>query len=121
LRPTGLALKLLNQVVSGQMMRVDTHSMKDVFVYAFHSGSGWAAAIVSMHETPLRFDVRFPDSLPGPLPSQALSVASKFWYSTNEENADVSIDSTPVAAHDGRVSYEIQPWTLAILRPGGNP
>jgi hypothetical protein len=121
LRPTGLALKLLNQVVSGQMMRVDTHAMKDVFVYGFHSANGWALAIISTHDTPLRFDVRFPGSLDGPLPNQALSVASKFWYSTNEEARDVSIESTPVPAHDGRISYEIQPWTLAVLRPGGKP
>jgi hypothetical protein len=121
LRPTGLALELLNQVVSGQMMRVDTHSMKDVSVYGFHSAAGWALAIVSMRDTPVRFDVRFPGSLDGPLPNQALSVASKFWYSTNEENKDVSIETSPVSVQDGRVSYEIQPWTLAVLRPGGKP
>jgi hypothetical protein len=121
LRPTGLALKLLNEVVGGQMMRVDTRSMKDVSVYGFHSSAGWALAVVSARDTPLRFDVRFPAASEGQLPSEALSVVSKFWYSTNEENPDVSIQTTPVAAHDGRISYEIQPWTLAVLRPRGKP
>jgi len=118
LRPTGLALKLLNQIVDGDMLEVNTHGLAGVSVYAFHSERGWATAIVSGRDTPLRFDLQFADDLSGRLPDRVLSVFSKSWNATNEESQNVSIASAPVVAEGRKISFEIEPWTLAVLLPG---
>ena len=47
LRPTGLALSLLNRVLHGDLHAVNWQGPPDIKVYGFHSGNGWSAALVS--------------------------------------------------------------------------
>jgi hypothetical protein len=118
LRPTGLALKLLNESIAGQMVMVETSKLSDVSVYGFHSDTGWVVIAISSRDAPLRFDLQFETPLSDGLPIRASAITSKFWYSTNEDSEDVSVATTTLAASKGKLSYEIQPWTLAVLRFG---
>lgn len=119
LRPTGLALELLNRVVSGNMVQVEVRGAKDTSVYAFRSPRGWAVALVSARATAGKIDLEFPEAAGSSLPGEMFSFDAKSAGATNENAADVRLSRCPVQVSGNRVSVELAPWALAVLLPPG--
>jgi hypothetical protein len=77
LRPTGLALELLNKSVQNELHRVravQNGSDAGITAIAFHSSLGWSAAIVSSRTTPTVVSLQFPSTTSHVLPSAVVTL-----------------------------------------------
>jgi hypothetical protein len=121
LRPTGLALELLNEAVAGDMMAVTSRGAPDVSVYAFRSARGWAVVLVSSSPTEKNVIVHLPcQSAPCEIKDSEVRIdrlVSRSPDSTNEDAEEVRIvrETAPLLA--GSISVKLSPWGLAVLLP----
>lgn len=115
LRPTGLALQLMNQVLSGDMMAVVTRGSTDVSTYAFRTPRGWAAIVVSSAASDRKVTLRLPKAADRLLTLQRLSSQSR--TATNEESEEVRITREKIALLDSSVNISLSPWGMAVLLP----
>ena len=118
LRPTGLAVALLNRAIAGDRHRVRVESAAtDLTVAAYRATDGWSAALVSTRDTPMRVEITFPDGGATAAPVHALTLAAPGPWATNETQGDVRIAPAAVA-HDGRrVSAVLPAWGMVVLLP----
>jgi hypothetical protein len=114
LRPTGLAIAILNQVIGGDFHPV-AGAGGQVSAAAFLSGSRWSAVIASAADRPLTVRIEFPAQPSERLPSRLLQLASKSPLSTNEEQPQVSVAQSKAALDGHSISVTLAPYGLAAL------
>ncbi|HZT33964.1 MAG TPA: hypothetical protein VFA33_29000 [Bryobacteraceae bacterium] len=114
LRPTGLAVQLLNRVLAGEMCKVEGSGLAGVRGYAFRSAAGWAAALVSSAPEPREVALRFPAD-GARLPQQLLRLAADGPFDTNEEAERVRITAEPAREQAGVFRVRIPAWGMAVL------
>jgi hypothetical protein len=116
-RPTGLALKMLNEAVDGNMLEVDSESAGGVSVYAFETKAGISVVAASGTPQARRLTVKFP---PGRQPAGVLRMASLTGLSassTNEDTVEVTIRTGETSVQGQRASFMVEPWSLVVVRP----
>jgi hypothetical protein len=115
LRPTGLALQLLNTVLRGDLMEVRHRGAADSFVYALRSTQGMSAVLVSSSPEERRITVEFPHAPDGIVTLDRLTARSQ--TATNEDAEEVRIERETLPRLDARVTVTLRPWSMAVLSP----
>ena len=113
LRPTGMALGLLNRVLPGDAHAVGAPALAGLTAVAFHGGQGWSAALVSTRDAPTGVEVVFPPS--GALPSGALVLAADDPLAGNESAASVAVAPLGVAVRGRAVTVRLPPRSVVAL------
>jgi hypothetical protein len=118
MRPTGLAMTMLNRVIGGDLYRFDTLSTdiasKKITSAAFKRQEVWATAIVSENETAMEVDLTFPDD-GHPLPDSYLVLESDDPFDTNEEDEKVAIVPYTATVNNRTVRIHIPAYGFAVL------
>ena len=116
-RPTGLAMSMLNQalpadihLVKGQNASVD----KDITLTAFHRKTGWAIAAVSAKPDSQKITVNYP-AQKQKLPWRLLRLKSASPFSSNENTEDVRIVEEQIKPQENSVSFTISPYGFVVL------
>jgi hypothetical protein len=123
LRPTGLAIALINQAMGGDFYHVATSDSK-ISAAAFLIGSRWSAILTSAYARPLTVRIQFPPESPGQLPERLLRLASNSPFSTNEGQAQVTLVESIARPHNKSITVTIPAYGLIALlagRPGQGP
>ena len=116
LRPTGLALSLLNQAVTGDLHRYQTQ-VSDLTVAPFVSKSGWSVAIASAASEAREIKLQFPEYRGTPVPSRCLVLRAPSPTATNEESEQVTIAPQPISVAGRLIGLKLPPYGLAVLLP----
>ena len=114
LRPTGLAMALLNQVIGGDFYPVSGPGAT-VSGAAFLYKSQWSAALVSAADRPVTVLIEFPALPAAALPARRLQMAAASPFSTNEEEAQVRVVEAPAVRIGREVTVTLPPYGLAAL------
>lgn len=119
MRPTGLAVAMLNQVVTGSMHRLKHVGAADdehrLTMAAFKGEKGWTAAAVSKAAIPLDLEILFPEGELA-LPQQLLVLASSSPFETNEFQENVAIKKESLQTDGRTVRFTIQPYGFVVLK-----
>ena len=120
-RPTGLALKMLNETVAGNMLEVDSESAGGVSVYAFESKEGISLVAASGTPQARRLTVKYPAGKQHTGPMRMTSLTGLSALSTNEDSVEVSIRTAQTMAQGQTVSFMVEPWSLVVVKPESGP
>jgi hypothetical protein len=111
LRPTGLALQLMNGVLSGDMLQVTQRGPGDVTVYAFSAGP--SAVAVSGSSVRRKVTIQLPVAQSGSF--RLLRLGARSVSSTNEDAEDVTVTHETVPLTGNTVTFLLEPWSMAVL------
>lgn len=121
LRPTGLALELLNRAVGGELYPVTCQgpatACGKITAAAFRDHGQWRLIAVSSGETAIEAEVMFPG---GAIPAQSAWIAAASPWVNNEDGEKVRIKSAPIGSSGQVVRLNLPPLGLAALLPGGH-
>lgn len=124
LRPTGLAMKMLNEVIAGSLHnafaqpnevgKIPTES-QDLTVATFRTADQWSAALVNGNAVALEIQLQFPeDGRALPSHAQALDAPSPFANNEKEELVKIADHSLETS---GRILHVTVPaYGLVILK-----
>ena len=120
LRPTGLALKMINAVLPGTLCDTSILSgdPRAFRIYPFQTQQGWSAVLISLIPMPMQVVIDFPDS--NKLPAQFFYLDTSAPFSTNETEPLVGIQKSEFEVENQRVIVSLLPYTTAILLAEGN-
>jgi len=116
MRPTGLAMAMLNQAVAGDLHKCRA-AAQDITVAPFHSASGWSVAIVSSAAEPREVTLQFPATPAAPLPTRHLSLQAPEPLFTNEERERVTIGEDPVTPEGRSIKVHLPAYGFSVLVP----
>jgi hypothetical protein len=132
-RPTGLAVKMLNDVLGGSLHALhlttktpesaEVSYSKHLTMAGFRTIDKWSTAIASTHSQPLDIEIEFPDD-GRTLPSYGEVIESQSPFDTNEIREDVKIVRKDIKVKDRKVSVTIPAYGFLILKselPGALP
>lgn len=120
MRPTGLAVQLLNQVIEGSLHRSVPIGSKNLAfekltLAAFKGNTSWKLAVTSENDQPITFTIEFPqNTLEMPTEQHLLSFHSPFDNNENQEN--VGIETLPLKNVNRSVTITVPAWGLVILK-----
>jgi hypothetical protein len=119
LRPTGLAMEMLNSAIAGDYYPVTT-SNTGITAAAFLANSNWSLAIVSANANPTTISLSLPST--GVAPTQAFSLSAATLTSTNDVTADNAtgapqVSIAPITLSGNQVT--IPAYGLVVLLPAG--
>ena len=117
LRPTGLAMSMLNQALPADIHLVksrDDSVDKDITLTAFHRKTGWAIAAVSAKPTMKKITVKFP-AQKQKLPWRMLRLNSLSTFSNNENTEDVDIKEEQITPQENSIGFTIPPFGFVVL------
>jgi hypothetical protein len=118
LRPSGLAVAMINQAMAGDLMhtiRLDSAADREVSVYFFRSGSAWSAVAVSSSPIEREVTIEFESNASAQSPKRLLRLHADTPWSTNEERADVKISEQAIYLRDRTASFSMSPYGMAVL------
>lgn len=121
-RPTGLAVLLLNEAMSGDFhaVRGDRQSKgPQMTMAAFHSPRGWAVIAVSSESTTVRAVVHLPELPAARLPDSLLVLDADGPEATNEERERVSLRVTALKSETASVEIIVPPYGMVVALPTG--
>jgi hypothetical protein len=119
LRPTGLALAMLNRAVGGDLHTfryANSTPITDMTAGVFCSAAGWSAAVVSASAETREVSVSFPAGNCA-LPHSLLRLDAPSPDATNEDGEQVRIAEEPVSSSGTVVRFTVPPWGLVVLLP----
>jgi hypothetical protein len=119
LRPTGLAMEMLNSAIAGDYYPATT-SNTGITAAAFLANSKWSVAIVSASANPTTVSLSLPSA--GAAPTQAFSLSAATLTSTNDVTADNAtgapeVSIAPITLSGNQVI--VPPYGLVVLLPAG--
>lgn len=121
-RPTGLAMKMLNEVIGGSLHKIkveeSSSDAEKLTLAAFRSDGKWSAALVSANGKPVTVAVQFPDDQRS-IPSYAKVLDATSPFDNNEVNEDVKIGKKEVKITGRTVSITLPAYGFAILKGDG--
>jgi hypothetical protein len=108
LRPTGMAVEMLNRVIGGNLQPIEIPGPAHAFLTAsaFRHDHGWAAAVVSASPYPQTLRLHFPDD-GAPLPAWVRLLGGPA--------TDLP---TPPQITERRIELTVPPFSLVTLQPG---
>lgn len=118
-RPTGLAVKLLNQVIQGSMYRlepVENHSnfSQGITIAAFRGSNSWSLAAVSESDQPRTIKVDFPqDGKTIPTITNSLQFQSPF--DNNEKSEAVTIETLDAIIKGQSVIFTLPAYGMVVI------
>ncbi|MBI3795411.1 MAG: hypothetical protein HY268_00365, partial [Deltaproteobacteria bacterium] len=119
LRPTGLALAMLNRAVGGDLHTfhyTNTTPITDMTVGVFCSAAGWSAAVVSASAEAREVSLAFPAASCA-LPHSLLRLDAPSPDATNENDEQVRIVEEPMPSSGTTLRFTVPPWGLVVLLP----
>ncbi len=111
LRPTGLALKMVNRALRGSLVRSESDDTRISF-WAFRDGVKWSAVIASSSPEHREVQIRFPAG--ANFPSTQLVLEGDSLGATNEDGQHVTIQTGPVRQSGRVVPSAIQDATITV-------
>lgn len=115
-RPTGLAVKMLNHVIGGEMFnvkRIGSVPLEQLTIATFKKKEGWSMAAVMSNEFPQSVELKFPDD--GlPIPSTLWVLDSKNVFDTNEKEENVKIKEVKVQPQGRSFIFTVPPYGLVV-------
>lgn len=116
MRPTGLAVEMLNQIISGSLHAVhpDGTEAKNLTLAAFRTDSTWAAAIVSADAVPQEIALTFPDDGRA-LPTMTSTLHSHAPTDTNEVSGKVTIAKGTLQPNQQTVTFTVPAYGFVVL------
>lgn len=123
LRPQGLAMSMLNQVIGGSVYAVapaEGEELDNLSVVVFRKNKNWNFAAVNPNPDPAEVLITFPnDGRTLPLKQLTLNYATGP-LDTNEEDENVTILETTIHQNARSVTFSIPAWGLVVGK-GGTP
>jgi len=117
LRPTGLAMSMLNQALPGDIHSVKPkvgESDKDITLTAVHRANGWAIAVVSAKPAAQKITITYP-AQKSTAPWRVLSLTSATPLANNETAEEVRIVEQPIAPEKNSISVTLNPYGFVVL------
>ncbi len=115
LRPSGLAIRLVNQAVHGDLMRSESTDTA-IRAYVFRGAGRWSAVIASTSPETKQVQVKFPAQ--SALPTTAYTFSADSPAATNEDEERVTIQAMKVTFTGDTTQVQLPPYGLAALVPG---
>jgi len=114
LRPAGLAMGMLNQMLPADVypVKISGDDAGSLTGLAFRNPAGWQLALISGAARPVQFSVTFPDSEKPPTTLSLLD-ASKPGL-TNEDEENVRVIRQPMPGGNPPL-LTVPPWSLVVL------
>ena len=116
LRPTGLALSMLNAALPGDThaLRISGPNAETLTAAAIQRKDGWAVAVVSASAQPQAIQLKFP---PGsPAPNRMLKLDAALPSSSNENAEEVRVAEQTLPKTQP-VTVTVPAWGLVVLSP----
>lgn len=123
LRPTGMAVMLMNYVISGKMYATElqssdkTEEAKKITIGLFQYGTQWAGAATSSAATPQEIQIEFPNDN-NALPPTVMYLSAASQKTTNEDGANVTVKSTKPIIDGRKLKFTIPAYGFVILTTG---
>lgn len=120
LRPSGLALSILNAALPGDVHRVDGEKgsrARDVTVAALRSAAGWSLVAASAEEGSVDVEVTLPKE--GRRPGRLLALRAATPLATNESSELVTVRETALPAAGDVIRFTVPARGLAAAVPAG--
>ncbi len=122
LRPTGLAIQLLNQVIGGSLHPINPTggtsptpaAANNLTMAGFRTNTTWAAVIVSANPSPTNIAVTFPND-GRVLPAYANVLNASSPVETNENAQNVTIAKQPIQVNKQTVTVTVPAYGLVAL------
>lgn len=118
LRPTGLAVQMLNQVAGGSLHAIhpidSDERSQNLTAAAFRNANDWSAAIVSANPAPLEVTLTFPDDERA-LPAYAAVLSASSPTATNEEGNHVSVVKDELQKNKRTVQVTVPAYGFVVL------
>lgn len=130
-RPTGLALTMLNKVIAGSLHAIVPTppppppggtsqplppEANQLTLAAFRTADTWGAAAVNANPTPQLIEIDFPDDS-RTLPSQISVLTYNAFLDNNEDSENVKIVDDTIAPNGRKVQLTVPPYGLCVLTP----
>jgi hypothetical protein len=117
LRPTGMAVELLNRAIEGDFHAVaGIPPRARVSAYAFEGKAGWSVALVSASGESQDVALTLPPD--GAMPAHLYEIASDTPDATNEDLEGVRIVEDSFQTSGRTVTVNVPAWGLAVLTQG---
>jgi len=113
LRPTGLAMSLINSVVKPNSHNILSEDQK-IEALAFSSERTWSFVVLSMSDEPTQLELNLPKEKFNAEIRQR-QVVAKSLFDTNEDNELVKIEETKFEINDDKIIFELPPYGLTTL------
>lgn len=114
LRPTGLALQMLNEVIAGSLHQTVKQENSAVKAAAFRTADQWSAAIVSEYPEEATVSLQFPaDGRQLPTMGKVLDSSSPF--DNNENDEQVKIAAKEILVNERTVTVKVPPYGFVTL------
>jgi hypothetical protein len=127
LRPTGLAVKMLNEILGGSLHHINPKPLPSdignavippevhkLTMASFRTLEQWSTAIVSTHSEPLEVTIEFPDDGKA-LPDYGEELAARDPFATNEITEEVKIVRQPISVDGRKVRVTVPAYGFIIL------
>jgi hypothetical protein len=114
MRPTGLALLMLNSALPGEAhaLRMSGPNAESLTAAAFLRKDGWSLAVVSASAQATEVSIKFPP--PRPAPSRLLRLDAASPSSSNENTEEVRIAGQAITAKQP-IKLTLPPWGFLVL------
>ncbi|MFZ4700014.1 MAG: hypothetical protein ACOYMG_08160, partial [Candidatus Methylumidiphilus sp.] len=114
MRPTGLAMVLMNSALPGDAhaLRINGPNAESLTAAAFLRKDGWALAVVSASAQPQEVQIKFPPS--SPAPSRVLRLDAASPSSSNENTEEVRIVGQAITGKQP-IIVTVPPWGFLVL------
>ena len=117
LRPTGLAVEMLNEAIAGDFHTVTIAGTGGLTAVGFLSSAGWSLAIVSTSQRVTHVAINFPTA--AHLPTRMLTLQAGSITATNESRQSVKISQT--IPPGGLQKVAVPAYGFVVLLPAGKP
>lgn len=120
LRPTGLAVVMLNKVIGGSLHSIEPKDpnqgdkISNLTLAAFEQKKQWTAAIVSSNPEPTEILLTFPEDEKS-IPGYMLKLDSRSPFETNENEENVKITKKKITVNDRTIQFTVPPWGFVVL------
>ncbi len=119
MRPTGLAVQLLNQVIDGSLHRLIPIKNKNpafdkLTLAAFKNRDSWKLAVASESDQPTTFSIEFPEDTHS-IPNKQHFLSFHSPFDNNESQEHVAIETLPLESDGRAVTITVPAWGLVVL------
>ena len=119
-RPSGLAVKLLNQVIQGGMYQLKPTVGNTAFdelltLAAFRGEDNWNLAVVSESDQPRTIKIDFPEDGRF-IPATAHSLTFRTPFDNNEESEEVIVSTYEISKNEQSLTFTVPPYGLVVIK-----
>lgn len=117
-RPTGLAVSMLNRALPGDLHALRaTREAPGLTALAARGAAGWSAMLVNASSETRAVDLLFPAASRTPLPGRVFRLDAAQPEATNEDEEAVRVVESALPPGGARISVRLDPWSLTVMVP----